>query len=257
MPEFCEIERDGHVLTVTINRPEVRNALHPAANEELTKVFDDFEADPELWVAILTGAGEHAFSAGNDLKVTAAGGALKLPTKGFGGITARYGCWKPLIAAVNGVAMGGGFELALACDLIIAAEEAIFALPEPRVGLAALAGGVHRLPRQIPIKQAMGIILTGRRVPAGEALAMGIVNEVVPRSQLMEAARRWAEMIVECAPLSVRGSKEAAMRGLSIASLEEASNTRYEELVKMFKSEDFKEGPRAFVEKRKPRWQGV
>ncbi|MFQ5513250.1 MAG: enoyl-CoA hydratase-related protein [Myxococcota bacterium] len=256
MPEFCVVERDGHLLTVTIQRPEVMNALHGPANDELCTVFDEFESDPELWVAILTGAGERAFSAGNDLKATVAGGGLPLPEKGFGGLTARYECWKPIIAAVNGVAMGGGFELALACDLIIAAQEAVFALPEPRVGLAALAGGVHRLPRQIPLKHAMGILLTGRRVPAAEGLALGFVNEVVPRAELMNAARRWAGMILECAPLSVRGSKEAALRGLDIASLRQAYETRYEGFARMIKSEDFREGPRAFVEKRPPRWKG-
>ncbi len=256
MPEFCQVERDGRLLTVTINRPEVRNALHAEATEEMTKVFDEFEADPELWVAILTGAGDQAFSAGNDLKVTAAGGKLSIGEKGFGGLTARYDCWKPIIAAVNGVALGGGFELALACDLIIASENARLGLPEPRVGLAALAGGLHRLPRQIPLKRAMGMILTGRPVSAEEALRLGIVNEVVPQAELMTAARRWANEILECSPLSVRASKEVAMRGLDIASLQEASNAHYEGLRTLFKSEDFKEGPRAFVEKRKPDWKG-
>jgi len=256
MAEFCKSERDGHILTVTIDRPKVMNSLHPAASQELAKVFDDFVADPELWVGILTGTGERAFSAGNDLKHTAAGGRFELPPSGFGGLTHRFDNSKPLIAAVNGVAMGGGFELALACDLIVAAEEAVFSLPEPRVGLAALAGGLHRLPRQIPLKQAMGILLTGRRVSAREALELGIVNEVVPRADLMPAARRWAAQILECAPLSVRGSKQAAMDGLNHASLEVALSTRYEALGAMIRSEDFREGPRAFVEKRPPRWQG-
>jgi enoyl-CoA hydratase/carnithine racemase len=256
MLEFCKVERDGHVLTVTINRPEVRNSLHPPASFELAKVFDDFVADPELWVAILTGAGDRAFSAGNDLKYQAAGGKLEFPPSGFGGITHRFDSSKPMIAAVNGIAMGGGFELALACDLIVAAEEAIFSLPEPRVGMAALVGGIHRLPRQIPLKQAMGIILTARRVSAREALEMGLVNEVVPLAELMPAAHRWADQILECAPLSVRGSKQAAMAGLDMPSLETAMTSRYEGLAAMVRSEDFKEGPRAFVEKRPPRWQG-
>ncbi len=256
MPEFCKLEREGHILTVTLNRPEVRNSLHPPANQELAKVFDEFVADAELWVAIITGAGDKAFSAGNDLKYTAAGGKFELPASGFAGLTHRFDNTKPVIAAVNGVAMGGGFEIALACDLIVAAEEAVFALPEPRVGLAALAGGLHRLPRQIPLKQAMGIILTGRRVSAVEARELGIVNEVVPRAELMSAARRWADDILACAPLSVRGSKQAAMDGLGHASLEEAINARYDALGAMIRSEDFREGPRAFVEKRPPRWQG-
>ncbi len=256
MPEFCKVESEGRVLVVTINRPEVMNSLHPPASFELAKVFDDFAADPELWVAILTGAGERAFSAGNDLKYTAAGGKFELPPTGFAGLTQRFDNWKPIIAAVNGVALGGGFEIVLACDLIIAAEEASFALPEPRVGLAALAGGLHRLPRHIPLKQAMGIILTGRRISAQEAQELGLVNEIVPRKELMAAARRWADQILKCAPLSVRGSKQAALQGLDHASLEEAQSTRYEGLGAMVRSEDFREGPRAFVEKRPPHWQG-
>jgi enoyl-CoA hydratase/carnithine racemase len=152
--------------------------------------------------------------------------------------------------------MGGGFEIALACDLIIASEKAVFALPEPRVGLAALAGGVHRLPRMIPLKQAMGMMLTGRRVSAREGLELGFVNEVVAADDLMPAARRWADQILECAPLSVRGSKQAAMAGLDMPLLETAMTSRYEGLAAMVRSEDFKEGPRAFVEKRPPRWQG-
>jgi enoyl-CoA hydratase/carnithine racemase len=259
MPEFCTVERDGRILTVTINRPKVMNALHPMANEELGSVFDDFVSDPDLWVAIMTGEGERAFSAGNDLKFQASGGMkgkLAVPKHGFGGLTSRYDNTKPVIAAVNGVAMGGGFEIALACDLIIASETAIFALPEPRVGLAALAGGVHRLPRQIGLKNAMGMILTGRRVSAEEGLRLGFVNEVVPPADLMSAARRWAEQIVECAPLSIRASKQAVMEGLQYGSVQTASETQYEAIHAMLKSKDFVEGPLAFAEKRKPNWSG-
>jgi len=257
MPEFCTVEREEHLCIVTLNRPEVMNSLHPPANFELEKVFDDFQADPDLWVAILTGAGDRAFSAGNDLKYTAQhGGRLEINPKGFAGLTARYDCWKPVIAAVNGVAMGGGFEIALACDLIVAAENAIFALPEPRVGLAALAGGLHRLPRAIPLKQAMGMLLTGRRVSAEEGQRLGFVNEVVPKGEALAGARRWAEQILECAPLSVRASKQASYLGLDTASVEEASRASYDQVVAMVKSEDFKEGPRAFAEKRDPQWKG-
>jgi len=257
MPDFCKAERDGRILTVTIDRPEVMNSLHPMANAELGEVFDDFAADPDLWVAIITGAGDRAFSAGNDLKFTAQGsGDLAVPPRGFGGLTSRFDLEKPVIAAVNGVAMGGGFEIALACDIIVASEKAIFALPEPRVGLAALAGGIHRLPRQIGLKHAMGMLLTGRRVSAPEGVQLGFVNEVVAHDDLLPAARRWAEQIAECAPLSVRASKEAALAGLDAPSLEEAINRRYEAIVTMVKSDDFKEGPRAFAEKRQPVWKG-
>ena len=255
MPEFCQVEREGHLFIVTLNRPEVMNSLHPPANFELEKVFDDFVADPDLWVAIITGAGDRAFSAGNDLKYTAQqGGRLEANPKGFGGLTARYDNPKPVIAAVNGVAMGGGFEIALACDLIVASEKAVFALPEPRVGLAALAGGTHRLPRAIPLKHAMGMLLTGRRVSAREGMALGFVNEVVAPAELMTAAKRWAGQILECAPLSVRASKQSAYDGLD-RPLDEAMSARYDEVIRMVKSEDFIEGPRAFAEKRPPNWK--
>ncbi len=255
--EYCETAIDGRILTVTLDRPEVMNALHPMANQELSGVFDEFVADPELWVAIITGAGDRAFSAGNDLKFQASGGRgrVEMPSTGFAGLTSRFDNPKPVIAAVNGVAMGGGFEIALACDLIIASENAVFALPEPRVGLAALAGGIHRLPRHIGTKQAMGMLLTGRRVSAREGRELGFVNEVVSPDQLMKAARAWAEQILECAPLSVRASKQAALQGLEVG-LQEAMSGHYEQLREMLKSEDFIEGPRSFAEKRKPEWKG-
>ena len=257
MPEFCSAARDGRILTVTIDRPEVMNSLHPAANLELEQVFDDFAADPDLWVAIITGAGDRAFSAGNDLKFQASGGeVVAFPKTGFAGLTERWDMVKPVIAAVNGVAMGGGFEIALACDLIVASDKSVFALPEPRVGLAALAGGMHRLPRQIGLKHAMGMMLTGRRVSAEEGHRLGFVNEVVAPEDLMSAARRWADQIVECAPLSVRATKQTAMNGLTHGSIEEAMAQKYDQVSAMFHSTDFTEGPRAFAEKRKPSWQG-
>ena len=257
MPEFCKVEREERLWIVTISRPEVMNSLHPPANAELAEVFDDFAADDDAWVAIITGEGDRAFSAGNDLKYTAKGsGELAVGAAGFGGLTGRYDLWKPVIAAVNGVAMGGGFEIALACDLIIASEQAVFALPEPRVGLAALAGGMQRLPRQIGLKNAMGMLLTGRRVSAAEGRDLGFVNEVVPHADLLAAARRWADQILECAPLSVRASKQVAMQSLDHASLEEACSAHYAGIRTLIKSEDFLEGPRAFAEKRPPQWKG-
>ncbi len=256
--EFCAVERDGPLTIVTLTRPEVMNALHSPAHMELARVFDDFAADPEQWVGIVTGAGERAFSAGNDLKHQAKGGSMEMPPSGFAGLTSRFDLDKPLIAAVNGMAMGGGFEIALACDLIVAAETAIFALPEPRVGLAALAGGLHRLPRQIGTKRALGMILTGRRVGAAEGRDLGFVHDVVPQAELMDAARKLAGQILELSPMSVRASKQAVYRGLDEASLAAAikGQFRYPAVSAMFKSADFVEGPMAFAQKRMPQWKG-
>lgn len=259
--EFIKVERKEHVTIVTINRPEVMNAIHPPCSQELDHAFNDFAEDPDQWVAIVTGAGDRAFSAGNDLKWQAQHGGeavregMKGIKGGFGGITSRFDCFKPMIAAVNGFALGGGFEIALSCDILIAAENASFGLPEPTVGLMAGAGGVHRLPRVIPYHLAMGLILTARRIPAQEALKMGIVNEVVPLAELIPTAERWAAQILECAPLSVRASKEAATTGLGLP-LQEAMKKTYPGAVAMSQSEDFKEGPKAFAEKRKPQWKG-
>lgn len=255
MPEFCSVAKDGHVVTVTLERPERLNALHPPANAELGDVFDDFAADDDAWVAIITGRGR-GFCAGNDLRYQAEGGERVPTPRGFGGLTSRFDLNKPVIAAVNGVAMGGGFEIALACDLIIAAEPATFALPEPRVGLAALAGGLNRLPRQIGAKRALSMILTGRHVSAREGQQLGFVNQVVAAEALQASANRWAEEICECAPLSIRASKDVVYRSLDTASLEDSMRAQYDSVKAMIDSEDFIEGPRAFAEKRKPNWKG-
>ncbi len=259
--QYCSVER-GRVTIVTIDRPQSMNALHPAANEELAEIFDDFHSDPEQWVAIITGAGEKAFCAGNDLKFTAEAAArgdpMTVPLSGFGGLTSRWDLTKPVIAAVNGVAMGGGFEIALACDLIIASENAVFALPEAKVGLAALGGGLLRLPRQIGMKQAMGMILTGRRVSAVEGRTLGFVNEVVAAEALMPAARRWAAQIMECSPMSVRASKETVARGLDEPDLRAAyaRQLQYPAMRELLQSDDSREGPLAFSQKRAPQWKG-
>ena len=262
---FCRVERDGHLLVVTIDRPEVRNALHRAASDELDRVWMRYETDDELRVAILTGAGDRAFSAGYDMREPstpgqgegAAGSAYiaHRHPRGLGALTLRYGMSKPIIAAVNGVALGGGFELALACDIIVAAEHAEFGLPEPRVGRMALEGGMHRLARSISFKTAMGMLLTGRRISATEAHRAGLVNEVVPRADLLAAARRWADDILACAPLSVQATKEAVLKGLHL-SLPEAVELIPPTMAKALVSSDQIEGVNAFLEKRAPRWSG-
>ena len=259
--QFIRYEKRGPVAHVTIDRPHRLNAIHPPASAEMREAFTNFREDPALLVAILTGEGDRAFSAGNDLKYTAEHGksgetypdAERMP---FGGITSDFTCWKPIIAAVNGYAVGGGLELALACDIVIAVEHATFAAPEPKVGLVAAAGGVHRLPRQAPFKVAMAMLLTGKSIAAAEALRWGIVNEVVPQAELMPAADRWAREIAECAPLSVRAHKQMATEGMSL-SLEDAMRHEFSELDRVLASPDLLEGPRAFAEKRKPVWRGL
>jgi len=256
--EFCRVERDGHLLVVTIDRPQVRNALHRAASDELDGVWTQYEANPDLRVAILTGAGDRSFSAGYDMQEPAAAAGEFLAhrhPRGLGALTLRYGMSKPLIAAVNGFALGGGLELALACDIIVAAEHAEFGLPEPRVGRMALEGGMHRLARHIPLKAAMGMLLTGRRISAPEAYRIGLVNEVVPLHDLVPAARRWADQIVECAPLSVQGTKEAVMTALDLP-LSAAVALVPGAMARALVSQDQVEGVNAFLERRSPRWSG-
>lgn len=255
---FVRVEREGPLTIVTIDRPDRLNALHTAAHNKLAEVFDNFAADPDQWVAIVTGAGR-AFCAGNDLRYQAEGGSLDRPRSGFGGLTSRFDLNKPVIAAVNGAAMGGGFEIALSCDIVVAAADAVFAMPEPRVGLAALASGLHRLPRTIGWQRAMGIILTGRKVTADEGLDLGFVNSVVPPDALLAEARRWAELILECSPLAIRAAKEIARDGLASPSLDAAiaGQRDGEALRAMLTSADYGEGPRAFAEKRLPRWRGA
>lgn len=255
-PQFCKTDRDGHLLIVTINRPEVLNALHTEAHREIAGVFDRFARDPELWCAILTGAGPRAFSTGNDLKAQAAGQRTVLPDTGFCGLTTRFDLNKPVIAAVNGLAFGGGFEAALACDILIAEDHASFALPEPLVGTAATSGGVVRLMQEVPRKQAMGIVLTGRRVDAQEGKAMGFVTEVVPRGEGLEAARHWAGRILACAPLAVRATKAIAADVFRGQSLADQLAHLPPEVGELRASADYLEGPIAFRDKRPPRWAG-
>ncbi len=259
MSPSLAVTRNGPILEVCLDRPKA-NAIDAATSRAMGALFSAFRDDPSLRVAILTGAGERFFSAGWDLKAAAAGEAIESDygPGGFGGLTELHDLHKPVIAAVNGLAVGGGFELALACDLIVAAEHAQFALPEVRVGLLADAGAL-RLPRRLPRAIAMEMLLTGRRMDAAEALRWGLINAVVPQTEVMAKAREYAAMILQAAPLAVAAVKEVtgATETLSLpegyALLRSGTLTAYRA---MLASQDAQEGPRAFAEKRAPVWKG-
>ena len=248
-----------HVARVTIDRPEVLNAINIASERELQALWARIEADPEVRVVVLTGTGERAFSAGADLKERPGASQLDYWATerpgGFGGIALRETLDVPVIARVNGHALGGGLEMALGCDLIIAAEDATFGLPEARVGRLPLDGGMTLLQRQVPFHQAMGMLLTGRRISAAEALRIGLINEVVPRAELDSVVKRWVNDILSCAPLSVRAIKQVARRTAHLTA-REAQAARLPAVIAALRSKDSEEGVRAFVEKRKPVWRG-
>jgi len=251
-------ERAGHVLLITINRPGARNALDLDVATRLADAFDAAEADPEVRCVVLTGAGDQAFSAGADLKALARGERAIVPGRehyGFAGFV-RHPTSTPVIAAVNGAALGGGTELALAADLVVAAEHATFGVPEVTRGLLAAAGGVFRLPEQLPRKVAMRLVLTGEPMSADEALRWGLVNEVVPAAEVVPTAMRLAEVVASNAPLAVQASKRLA---LGIVDGDRPAETATwdrsgEEMGRLFASADAAEGMKAFAEKRPPRW---
>ncbi|MDE0931256.1 MAG: enoyl-CoA hydratase-related protein [Halioglobus sp.] len=240
---------------MTINRPKVLNSLHPHAHEELAEIFDVYESDASLWVAIITGAGDKSFCTGNDLKYSSSGQPVWIPKSGFGGITSRRRT-KPVIAAVNGFAMGGGMEIALACDIIIADENARFALPEVKVGLFAGAGGIQRLTRQIPLKQAVDLLISGKQITAARAEVLGFVNQVVASGSVMAAAREYAELLCQNSPSSIRLSLKLLAETSVHSAVEDAVSGMPKTIDELFTSEDFIEGPKAFAEKRAPKWSG-
>jgi enoyl-CoA hydratase/carnithine racemase len=253
-------EKRGRVAYITINRPEARNAVDPETMQELSDAWIDFRDDDDLWISVLTGAGDQSFSAGADLKtliprLTGAipGGGQEI-TGGFGGITRGFECWKPMIAAVNGHCFAGGFEMMLACDLRIASENAVFGLTEVSWGIIPAAGGTQRLPRSIPLAKAMELILTARRISAAEAFDFGLINKVVPQAELMNEVERWIATLLERGPLALRAAKQAILQGLYM-TLDEGMVLEQRLMAGLLKTEDAREGPLAFAQKRKPEFK--
>ncbi len=252
------LQIENHVATVTLARPEVMNAVDLATEAELQRIWTELERREDVRVVVLTGAGERAFCVGADLKNPAMTGLEYWGASrpgGFGGIALRESLNLPVIARVNGYALGGGFEMVLGCDIVVACEEASFGLPEALVGRMPLDGGMTLLQRQIPYRQAMAMLLTGKRVSAREAREMGLINEVVPRADLDAAVQRWVEALLACAPLSQQAIKQVVRRTGTL-SPSDAQALRLPALVSALQSEDANEGVLAFQQKRKPLWRG-
>ncbi|MBA4681423.1 MAG: enoyl-CoA hydratase/isomerase family protein [Pseudomonas sp.] len=247
---------EGHIAHVRLNRPKSLNAINGDMDQSLFEAWQEINNNPEIWVAVLSGEGDRAFCVGGDIS----GGTERASRMAVGGgLTGIAGplvkLKKPLIAAVQGYALGGGFELALCADIIVAADNAQFGLPETKAGIIGECGVVHRVVRQLPQRIAMAMILTGDRMSAQDALAYGLVNEVVEPGNLAEAALRWAEKVAAASPLANQAAKDAAMSRLDYP-LEVALATRFEPIEAYASSEDVLEGRNAFVEKRKPEWKG-
>lgn len=253
------VEITDGIARVTIDRPERMNAIDQPTEKALIETWERIERDRSVRVVVLTGAGERAFCTGADMKSGSGASGLEYWAAhrpgGFGGIALRDTLDVPVVARVNGHALGGGFEMVLGCDLVIAAENATFGLPEPRVGRLALDGGIAMLPRRVSHVQAMGILLTGRRFGAAEGRDLGLVNEVVPADQLDAAVNRWVADMLACAPLSLRAIKQMVRAGSRLTA-QEAQALRTPALVEALRSTDQDEGVRAFQEKRPPRWKG-
>jgi len=253
----ADYQKEGKVAIFTLNRPEALNAIDPESAEELSQAFDDFKEDDGLLVGIITGAGNKAFSVGADIQTM-------LPRlKEFRGqqnsgplnLVNVLNSWKPMIAAINGAALGGGLEIALACDLRIASESAIFGMPEVTLGLIPGWGGTQRLPRIMPLAKAAELLLTGKPISAQEAYRIGLINKVVPFSELMTIAKQIAETLCRRAPLAVRAAKQAMIQGIDV-SLEDGLKLERKLNDFLVNTEDFDEGCKAYIEKRQPVFRG-
>lgn len=254
MGHFIKTETRDRILLVTLDRPEVHNSLHAPACHELADVWDAFLADDGLWLAIVTGSGEKAFCAGHDLVDDFFD---PMPASGWAGLSHRSDFTKPLIAAVNGLALGGGWEIALNADIVISDPRAKFGLPEPRVGFAALGGGARMLPKRMPYHLAMGLMMTGDTISASDAMTWGLVNAVSAEGGVMDTAYEWASRVLDCAPLAVRATKQIARLSMEPEISLDSIQSLEQQLADILAgSEDTAEGLSAFSEKRVPAWTG-
>ena len=240
-----------HLLEIYINRPDKMNAINPETSMELKHIFEQFKSNDNLKVAILSGSGEKAFSAGNDLKHIRSDSDPKVP---FGGITSDYICYKPIIAAINGFALGGGLEIALSCDILIASDKSTFGFPEPKVGLFAGAGGAAKLAKLIPQKLALSLLLTGKLINSTEAKNIGVISEIVPAKNILNRAREIANEILKCSPLAISATKQIIYNEYPTDYDPDDIEKKYSEVIKLRDSNHFNIGKKAFANKEDPAW---
>jgi enoyl-CoA hydratase/carnithine racemase len=256
--DFLKFEVNDHVAKLTLNRPESMNALNPPLWNSIIEAMKEVRDNKSIWVAVITGAGDRAFCAGADLKWRSENEEIvKSYIKNEDDIFfnhPKFELWKPVIAAVNGYAVGGGLELALACDLIVASENAKLGLPEPKRGLMADGGGIQGFIRQIPYKQAMEIILSGEFIDAKKGYEIGIVNRLSRKEDLMKEVDALTDSILKCSPMAIQAAKQSAVLGKDM-NYDDAQIAEFSMFKKLKKSNDFVEGPRAFSEKRNPKWK--
>ncbi|MAM26555.1 MAG: enoyl-CoA hydratase [Chloroflexi bacterium] len=239
------------LLEIYINRPDKMNAINPETSMELKHIFEQFKSNDNLKVAILSGSGEKAFSAGNDLKHIRSDSDPKVP---FGGITSDYICYKPIIAAINGFALGGGLEIALSCDILIASDKSTFGFPEPKVGLFAGAGGAAKLAKIIPQKLALSLLLTGKLINSTEAKNIGLISEIIPAKDILNRAREIANEILKCSPLAISATKQIIYNEYPTDYNPDDIEKKYSEVIKLRDSNHFNIGKKAFANKEDPAW---
>ena len=239
------------LLEIYINRPDKMNAINPETSMELKHIFEQFKSNDNLKVAILSGSGEKAFSAGNDLKHIRSDSDPKVP---FGGITSDYICYKPIIAAINGFALGGGLEIALSCDILIASDKSTFGFPEPKVGLFVGAGGASKLAKIIPQKLALSLLLTGKLINSTEAKNIGLISEIIPAKDILNRAREIANEILKCSPLAISATKQIIYNEYPTDYDPDDIEKKYSEVIKLRNSNHFNIGKKAFANKEDPAW---